>query len=369
MVSNDPRIAEHLIAASPAFVIVVDQNDKIVKTSNAWMSQFKVDGLSFFGRTLPEMLPPSTARMLLAQIKRVRDFGSHGQISKALEITPEISRHFHVDIFKLENGYIAIQAVDVSVLMEAQKLVEGHRSRLVRTSQFSALAQLATGIVNEMTNPLTVIHGYASVLSAHAEKDKLTKEVAQRTAGKVTEMVNRMTKVIRGLHNFAREGDRDPFHAIQVNGLIEETLDLCLDRFAQADVQLEIRWRAEGLVIDGRQGQLVQALINLLDNAREASLESSGEKWVRLEISEIEDTVVLAIEDSGPGISPSLRSKVMEPFFTTKSAGRSVGLGLSHAKGIIESHSGVLSLNADHTHTRFEIFIPKRLQMPSRKAI
>lgn len=347
-------------ASTSAFALIVDREGKITSLNASWNSVTGVDSQRFVNRRLQEMLPPSTARLLQTYVKRVFDFGMPAQLSKTIEVAPGDMRHLHGDIFKLGENHVGLSAVDVSSLMEAQKLVEGHRARLVHAAQFSALAQLAAGVAHEINNPLAVIQGYSSVLSTHARQEKLTGELADRTASKIMEMVTRISKIVRGLQNFAREGDRDPFHALQINGLIEETLDLCQERFNISGITLDVRWRTEGLVIEGRQGQLVQALLNLLDNAREACA-SLEEKWVRIEISEVEDSVVIAIEDSGPGITTGIRSRVMEPFFSTKDPGKGVGLGLSNAKGIIETHGGVLTLNGDHPNTRFEIFIPKRI--------
>lgn len=352
--------AGRFLSALSALSFVIDNDGRIKSASESWSRCANIPAQDFIGRPLEEMLPPSTARLVHTSANRVRMFGMPSSISKAIEIAPGDVRHLHGEIFKIDDQSVGFHAVDVSSLMEAQKLIEAQRARVVQMSQFAALAQLAAGVAQEINNPLAVIQGYAGVLRSHVAQGKLTGEVVVHTSDKVVQMVGRITKIITGLQNFAREGERDPFESMQIHGLIGEVIDLCRERFDAEGVKLDVRWRAEHSVVEGRQSQLVQALMNLLENARDAC-EAADDKWVRLEISEIEDNVLIAVEDSGPGIPPSVRERMMEPFFSTKVHARKFGLGLSNAKMIVEQHGGVLTLRADHPNTRFEIFLPKRV--------
>lgn len=352
--------AAKFLSALSAFSFVIDKDGRIKSVSESWSRCANIPAPDFIGRPLEEMLPPSTARIIHTSANRVRMFGFPSALSKNLEIAPGDIRHLHGEVFKIDDDSIGFHAVDVSTLMEAQKLVEAQRARVVQVSQFAALAQLAAGVAQEINNPLAVVQGYAGVLRSHVAQGKLTGEIVVHTSDKIVQMVSRITKIINGLQSFAREGERDPFESMQIHGLIEEVIDLSRERFETDGVRLDIRWRAEHSVVEGRQSQLVQVLMNLLDNARDAC-EAVDDKWVRLEISEIEDNVMIAVEDSGPGIPTAVRSRMMEPFFSTKVHARKFGLGLSNAKLIVEQHGGVLTLRADHPHTRFEVFLPKRI--------
>ncbi|MEK7358321.1 MAG: ATP-binding protein [Bdellovibrionota bacterium] len=352
--------AAKFLSALSAFSFIIDKDGRIISASDSWSRCANIPAADFIGRPLEAMLPPSTARIVHTAANRVRMFGLPSAISKPMELAPGDIRHLHGEIFRIDEQAIGFHAVDVSMLMEAHKLVEVQRARVVQVAQFAALAQLAAGVAHEMNNPLAVIQGYAGVLRSHVAQGKLSGEVVVHTSDKIVQMVGRITKIITGLQHFAREGERDPFESMQIHGLIEEVLDLCRDRFENEGVKLEVRWRAEHSVVEARQSQLVQVLMNLLDNARDAC-EAADDKWVRLEISEIEDNVLIAVEDSGPGIPPAVRTRMMEPFFSTKIQARKFGLGLSNAKMIVEQHGGVLTLRGDHPNTRFEIFLPKRL--------
>ena len=111
----------------------------------------------------------------------------------------------------------------------------------------------------------------------------------------------------------------------------------------------------------GNSQRLTQVLINLLDNARDASIENG---IITISSFEHEHTIELWIEDEGEGITEDIRDRVFEPFFTTKEPGVGTGLGLSLVYSIIEDHHGKITIkspvNLDTKKgTRFSIILPK----------
>ena len=103
--------------------------------------------------------------------------------------------------------------------------------------------------------------------------------------------------------------------------------------------------------------EISQVLVNLLINALDA-VQSLKEKWVRLEVDHQEDSVTVAVTDSGAGIPPEINDRMFEPLFTTKPTGMGTGLGLSISKRIIERHGGTLMIDRSSPHTRFMVRSP-----------
>ena len=98
--------------------------------------------------------------------------------------------------------------------------------------------------------------------------------------------------------------------------------------------------------------------MNLFINSMHA-VRLLDEKWISLETEQKSDGYIhLKITDSGKGIPAEHRSKIMEPFFTTKPLGQGTGLGLSISAGIIKTHSGSLDLNSQSPNTQFIIGLP-----------
>ncbi|HET6283919.1 MAG TPA: ATP-binding protein, partial [Polyangia bacterium] len=120
----------------------------------------------------------------------------------------------------------------------------------------------------------------------------------------------------------------------------------------------------EHLFVHCRSIQISQILLNLLSNAHDA-VEKSAAPWVRISVDAEGAQVRIAVIDSGPGVSPALEPRIMEPFFTTKEVGKGTGLGLSVSKGIAESHGGRLSYDRSSAHTRFVLTLPRAPDPPT----
>ena len=93
-------------------------------------------------------------------------------------------------------------------------------------------------------------------------------------------------------------------------------------------------------------------------NSLEAT-KAQHKPWVKIEFYDRGELVEISIIDNGTGIPNAIQSKILEPFYTTKEVGDGAGLGLSTAKGLVESHGGSLKLTATNPFTRFTITIPK----------
>jgi signal transduction histidine kinase len=133
-------------------------------------------------------------------------------------------------------------------------------------------------------------------------------------------------------------------------------LDLCRERFASNGIALELK-ADQNMEVYCRPTEIGQVILNLLNNAFDASQLGSGAK-VSIHARKIKNQVEILVEDNGKGISREIEDKIMQPFFTTKEVGKGTGLGLSISKGIIESHQGTLSLIPGAGKTTFQIILP-----------
>ena len=139
--------------------------------------------------------------------------------------------------------------------------------------------------------------------------------------------------------------------------MINETYELCRGRFESADVTFAPGNIPEDLICECRRVQVSQIIFNLLVNAQQAAADHT-DPWVKIQVTKVGDHIEIRIIDSGKPIDLSLQNKIFEPFFTTKEVGDGVGLGLSTAKGMVESHNGSLTLDLNSTSTTFVIRLP-----------
>jgi len=255
--------------------------------------------------------------------------------------------------------------LDLQIQERTSKLI-ATEALLINSAKFSALGEMAGGVAHEINNPLGIISGKAHTLRRRVGQSPLDMEKILEDIDKIENTTKRIAKIVTGLKTFSRNADHDSAEVVNVKKLVDETLDLCQERFKQHDVALEVDVPEE-LDLECRGAQISQIMINLLNNAFDAIQEESV-KVIKLNAKKVGDSIVICVENLGPRISDEVALKLMQPFFTTKDVSKGTGLGLSISKGIAESHQGRLYLNREvTTATCFVIEIPCR-QMIAKAA-
>jgi C4-dicarboxylate-specific signal transduction histidine kinase len=248
-------------------------------------------------------------------------------------------------------------AVDITERKRMEAEIEAGREQIVASARLSALGMMAGGIAHEINNPLSIIHALASDLVEVIEEEGAAQTpVVLRNSIRIRETADRIARIVKSLRLIAREGSRDRFHSVSVRKILDETLEICQERFRAHSVKLLLPKETPELLVSCREVQIAQVLLNLLQNAFDAG--HPGERWVHVEVTSRDNSVEISVTDSGPGIAPELRSRIMEPFFTTKAVGKGTGLGLSLSKTIAEEHGGKLICSQHHGHTCFSLELP-----------
>lgn len=257
-------------------------------------------------------------------------------------------------------------ARDVTDRKRLEASVEVSRAQLADSARLAALGTMAGGIAHEINNPLAVIHALAKDLAESADRDVLSRQEVALTTREIAQYADRIAKIVKSMRHIARDGAKDPFNEAAVCDIVEQALNICAERFRVHSVALLTMPIDPALRIACREVQIAQVLTNLLQNAFDAALEQPGEKWVRLEVTASDHDIVISVIDCGHGISPQVKARIMEPFFTTKPVGKGTGLGLSLSKQIAEEHGGTLEVDEDAGHTRFSLKLPRPgRRMPS----
>jgi C4-dicarboxylate-specific signal transduction histidine kinase len=231
----------------------------------------------------------------------------------------------------------------------------------------ASLGEMASGVAHEINNPLTIIQGRAIRLLQLSEKNESipNESLLEHLTG-IVDTTKRIAKIIKGLAIFSRNAEKDSLEPMEVNRIVEDTLELCRERFRENDIELKINSPHE-IILSCRPTQISQVLLNLLNNAFDA-VQDLDEKWVRVEVKPAsrtfhENWIEISITDSGAGLTPAVAEKMMEPFFTTKEVGKGTGLGLSISRGIVEGHGGKIFLDTHSSRTRFVIELPFAFQI------
>lgn len=230
----------------------------------------------------------------------------------------------------------------------------------LREKRIEGLSHMAGGLAHEISNPLAIIHARASDLTALAgTHEMLSADEVRKASQSIVQTSDRAIRILRGLRGFAREAGNDPMEWGSVDHMIEQCLELQGTRFERHVIDLRIHVEPNVPLVLCREIQIGQILTNLLNNAFDAIQQSSStERWVAIDVSHQPEKISIDVTDSGPGIEDKFRPYLMDPFFTTKSHGLGMGVGLSLSRAIAQDHGGTLTLLPDSKHTCFRLSLP-----------
>lgn len=244
---------------------------------------------------------------------------------------------------------------------ENEKELGIQRMKSLKAAKMASLGEMAAGVAHEINNPLTIIHGNADhIIELIENGSKASLDRAVYSAQKIQATSLRISKVVKSLRNFARDGSMDPFESWEVFRIIEDTKELCNQRFYEKGVDFNIAEVPKDLRIECRPVEISQVLLNLFNNAFDAVLEFDKKK-ISLEFKDLGDEIEFRVIDSGSGIPINIQEKILQPFFTTKEVGKGTGLGLSISHGIIQSHGGELFIDNSCDNTCFVIRLKKEV--------
>ena len=244
-----------------------------------------------------------------------------------------------------EDGAVRMEAL-VRDVSERKKLDDETRDiyhQLLQAEKMAALGQTISGVAHELNNPLATILSWAERLSQRTNLE----ESMRRGLDTILSESERAARIVRNLLTFARK--RQTTRAmVDVNQVVRETLALRAYEQRVNNISV-IDALAAGLpqvFADGHQIQ--QVLLNLIINAEQAMLQAHGRGVVVLRTwhDTDQESVILEINDDGPGIADEVQPKIFDPFFTTKEVGKGTGLGLTVAYAIVQEHGGRIRLES-----------------------
>ncbi|MBL8750277.1 MAG: hypothetical protein JNK78_14010 [Planctomycetes bacterium] len=257
---------------------------------------------------------------------------------------------------------LAFSIYFVSTVLGRLKRNESELMRLGRhfavSEKLASVGTLAAGVSHEINNPIGVIANKVQILR-YRIADRDAPEALFAELDVIEKHTRRVAQITAGLLAFARETAFER-KAVDLAVLCREAADLVRVPFKAADVDLACREIAPNeAVVEGSANHLLQVLINILLNAKDASPRGSGvEMWIDRGPGE----VVVSIRDHGAGIRPEHLAKVFDPFFTTKEVDKGTGLGLAISHGIVERHRGRLEVESEFGRgATFRIVLPMRM--------
>jgi two-component system, cell cycle sensor histidine kinase and response regulator CckA len=238
--------------------------------------------------------------------------------------------------------------------------------QLRQSQKMEAVGRLAGGVAHDFNNLLTVIRGYSELmLEEFAASDPLRDEVEE-----IKKAADRASGLTRQLLAFSRQQVLAP-KVLDLN-IVVSNMERLLKRLLGENIRLGSVLASELGRVKADPGQIEQVIMNLAVNARDA-MPKGGRLTIETANADLDESythehvgarpgkyVMLAVSDTGSGMTPEIRQRVFEPFFTTKELGKGTGLGLSTVYGIVKQSEGYVWVYSEPTRgTSFKVYLPR----------
>ena len=373
-IPNSYDILQAVIEASPDAIFVKDLDGRYVLVNEAFAAFIGKSPADIVGKHDLELYPEETARRFIDADRQVLATGkaqafegvATGEAgTQAYLVTKGVYRDRAGRIL----GLFGISH-DITELRMANETLARTQEALFRSQKMEAVGQLTGGVAHDFNNILAIILGNIELLKLYLPAAPHTDEIID-TVFRATLHGKELTSHLLA---FSRSRLLNP-HPVAVNSLVADIVRL-LGRTLGATIRITTVTSEDAGVAFVDPAALEAAVLNVALNARDAmpdggSLTISTSKVVITDSPKNEDDlksglyVMLAIEDTGSGMSPEIAARVFEPFFTTKAGGRGTGLGLSMVYGFAKQSGGTVSIvSKPGRGTTVKMFLPLAVSEP-----
>lgn len=343
--SGIKELISRVVHSSASAIVAADKKGNIQLMNPAAKELFKVGDNPYLIENAAQLYPPGKAKEIMSMLRN-EDMGGKGKLSgirtsivaaDGEEIPVELSAAIIYDDDDNESATMAIYN-DLRKKLEIEKQLKEAQKQLAQSEKMASLGQLAAGVAHEINNPLTGILMYAGMIIDHLEEESSLRSDIEC----IIEDANRCKEIVKSLLAYSRSTDSKR-SIIHVNELVEQSFKLTRDQKVFRNISIEKQYSDEMMLLSVDTNKLSQVIINLVINAADA-MNGEGTLTVRTYRDKPAQKVFLEVSDTGSGISEENISKIFDPFFSTKPKGKSTGLGLSIAYGIVEEHGGRISV-------------------------
>jgi len=339
------QFLDKIIQSSPNAIVVADIDGHILLMNQA--------AENLFGYSMEEAIriksakdfyPPGKAKEIMKKMKS-KNFGGEGELfTTQVDVVNAAGETIPVEMTAniIYDGDKEVASTgifyDLREKIDKEKKLKDALIQINRSEKMASLGQLAAGVAHEINNPLTGILLYANLALERLD----TAGPIRKYLETVLDDAVRCKDIVKNLLAYSRQTSPTK-EIIQVNSLVEQSLNLVMDRERFMDIKIVKEMSSDMMSVHTDKNQLSQVIINLAMNAIDA-MERKGTLTFRTFFSKSNEKVYIEISDTGCGIPEENLTKVFDPFFTTKGIERGTGLGLSTSYGIVQENGGYISI-------------------------
>lgn len=231
----------------------------------------------------------------------------------------------------------------VDQLKKALKEIKEKQVQLIQSEKMASLGVLTSGAAHQINNPLNYISGSSSALRKHLKNNKeVNKQDIEKYLGWIDTGVDRISSIVSSLNRFSNS-NKSGAEVSNIHDIIDQCL-LFFNTSFQERIAIVKNYTNTNLTVQANYSELLQVLTNIISNAVHA-IKSKG--TITITTTKKEQDVVVCIEDTGCGIAKENIERVTDPFYSTRPAGRGVGLGMYVSNTIVLDHNGSLTIESE----------------------
>jgi PAS domain S-box-containing protein len=326
----------------PAAVYIKDLQGRYLLINREFEQLYSVTNASVAGKTDADLFPAEQAAVLHANDRRVIEKGAPVELEEMIDCKGKARIRYSLKfpLFYPDGTPYAVCGVstDITERRRAESELQQHRHTLAHVARVFILGELSTSLAHELNQPLTAILSNAQAGLRFLDQGNPDLQEIREILQDIARDDKRASAVISGMRALARRQETQR-ERIDLAEVLEQVQELLNSELVARRVRIETDL-AEGCTVLADRAQIQQVVLNLIMNGIEAMEDQSPDQHrLQLSVSRAAGSEVqVAVRDSGKGIPVNGLAKVFDAFWTTKSKG--IGLGLGICRSIVESHGG-----------------------------
>ncbi|MEJ7622432.1 MAG: ATP-binding protein [Pyrinomonadaceae bacterium] len=331
---------ESIVESVNVGLLAVDESGRITRCNSPFEQMMDLSREEVVGQLVEDVFDESFALNLENILGKSRWHLTEIRNAYKLHTYDKAGRSLIINVAVAPLRTVSNQQTGAIIVLENVSSRVKLEETLQQSEKLSSIGLLAAGVAHEVNTPLTGVSSYTQMLLGMIPETDPKHALLQ----KMQRQTDRASNIVGNLLNFSRTGNAEEFVDIEINKLLDDTLQLLEPQLRKSNVEIVKDYEADAPPIYGSAGKLQQVFTNLILNARDAMFDGGTIKLTTR--ADQDDNLVVEVSDTGEGIPPDNLKKVFDPFFTTKGVGNGTGLGLAVSYGIIQEHAGTIGVTS-----------------------
>jgi PAS domain S-box-containing protein len=336
---SEKNFADMITQINTNAIIAVDEEFKI--------HTFNKSAEKMFGYSADEMLHTKLVDDRLIPTKYLQQhnnglmmFMENGKLKKPNEVHELEGHHKDKTTFPIRISFGAKVEENKKIIVANIQNITAEKEKddlILQQSRYAAMGQMIGNIEHQLRHPLSSISAISSGAKLRYKNNLISDEELMETFDKIKEHTQHLSKTIDDFKDFFRENESTD--SFEIGEVLNKSIVLTEASYKSNHIEMVVENMETKVTINGSGSKLSQVILNILNNAKDILLEKNVSNKMVLVKTMLEDGyVVIKIYDNAGGIDKSIKSKIFDPYFTTKHKSQGTGVGLFMSKKIIAQH-------------------------------